>query len=218
MLIIYVFYQMEPERYGATYPGHKFPMRDWFLATGLPYLCAWCERQPSSPNFLMKTFSCSNVMELLSSQDIVQLYVHFLKCVEFLDSNVTCLLFETTFASMCFMSQFLNELKCDPTRFWNMVGAPCRREHYGGEGGDLESSQPHPCGVQGCTSNEHSHIGSISPQEDDPMGKLFAIYSLLPLVIVIIFATTFFIRFLLINLSCLKLGHYYAVSVPTICF
>ena len=51
-------------------------------------------------------------------------------------------------------------------------------------------------------------IGSFSPQEDDPMGKLFAIYSLLPLVIVIIFATTFFIRFLLINLSCLKLGHY----------
>ena len=32
------------------------------------------------------------------------------------------------------------------------------------------------------------------------MGKLFAIYSLLPLVIVIIFATTFFIRFSL-NLS-----------------
>ena len=31
-------------------------------------------------------------------------------------------------------------------------------------------------------------------QEDDPMGKMFAIYSLLPLVIVIVFATTFFIR------------------------
>ena len=40
----------------------------------------------------------------------------------------------------------------------------------------------------------------ILSQEDDPMGKLFAIYSLLPLVIVIIFATTFFIRFSL-NLS-----------------
>ena len=40
----------------------------------------------------------------------------------------------------------------------------------------------------------------ISQQEDDPMGKLFAIYSLLPLVIVIIFATAFFIRFLLMKL------------------
>ena len=35
-------------------------------------------------------------------------------------------------------------------------------------------------------------------QEDDPMGKMFAIYSLLPLVIVIVFATTFFIRCCLI--------------------
>jgi len=34
----------------------------------------------------------------------------------------------------------------------------------------------------------------VEYKEDDPMGKLFAIYSLLPLVIVIIFATTFFIR------------------------
>jgi len=34
----------------------------------------------------------------------------------------------------------------------------------------------------------------VEYKEGDPMGKLFAIYSLLPLVIVIIFATTFFIR------------------------
>jgi len=34
----------------------------------------------------------------------------------------------------------------------------------------------------------------VEYKEDDPMGKMFAIYSLLPLVIVIVFATTFFIR------------------------
>ena len=168
-----------------------------YTAPLLHFFAAACEEKTTSLPlhliFQKKTFSCYNVVELLSSQDIVR--------VEFLNSNVTCLLFETTFARMCFMSQFLNELKCDPSGFRNMVGAPCRREYNGGEGANLECSQPHPCGVQGCSSSEHSYVNSISSQEGDPMGKLFAIYSLLPLVIVIIFATTFFIRFLLLNLS-----------------
>ena len=87
---------MEPERYGATYPGHKFPMRDWILTTAGSYTSL-------SPLIFLedKTMCYSNVVELLSSQDIVQLYVHFLKCVEFLDCNFTCLPFETTFSSMC---------------------------------------------------------------------------------------------------------------------
>ena len=42
--------------------------------------------------------------------------------------------------------------------------------------------------------NKHYFEFLAMLQEDDPMGKMFAIYSLLPLVIVIVFATTFFIR------------------------
>merc|ERR1712192_163184 len=83
--------KMEPERYGSTYPGHKFPMRDSFLAAGLIYLCNVyvmqlnpLHKQPLPCNFLWtKTTCCSNLAVLLSSQDIVQLYVHFLECTEF---------------------------------------------------------------------------------------------------------------------------------------
>ena len=201
---------MEPERYGATYPGHKFPMRDWFLATGLPYLYAWCKRKPPSPVFFFFWRNHSVAPMSWSCYQVKILY----NCT-FTFSNVLSswkamlhVIYLRLPLQLCVSWHNSKWIEMWAKYMINMVGAPCRREHYGGEGGewDLESSQPHPCGVQGYKSNEHSHIDSFSLQEGDPMGKLFAIYSLLPLVIVIIFATTFFIRFLLMNLCCLKLN------------